>query len=141
MTDQLAGLAEISALYPIDSRDETVAAGAGVDIKDLDGNLLVLFDAEAGTGTSTPTLSLDIQHRADSADSWAAIPAAALYDPATGAAATFDDVTDADATQVLALKRELLKAEVRGLMAITGTTPDFLCAAYLVGLPKYSSGW
>ena len=141
MADRLAGLVEVNALYAVDSRDETVAEGTGVDIKDMDGDPAVLLDVEAGTGTN-PTLNLAIQHREDSDDTWAAVPTAALYDPATGEADTFDEVTDAAAsTQVLALKRERLKAEVRAVLAIAGTTPDFVCAVYLIGLPKYSGGW
>jgi hypothetical protein len=141
MADRLAGLAEVQALYSVDSRDETVVGGTAVDIDDLQGNLLVVLDAEAGTGTS-PTLDLAIQHREDSDDDWANVPAAALYDPDTGDADTFDQVTDAAAsTQQLALKRERLKAQLRAVLTIGGTTPDFVCAVYLVGMPKYSSGW
>lgn len=141
MVDRLAGLTEFHELYPVDSRDETVTAGDAVDIGDLSDNLLVVLDAEAGTGTD-PELDLAIQHRADDSDAWANVPADALYDPATGEAATFDTVTDAAAAlQKLALRRERLKAQVRAVLTIGGTTPDFVCAAYLVGLPKYAPGW
>jgi hypothetical protein len=137
----LTGVIEVYALYPVDSRDESAAAGAAVDIAELQGDMRVVLDAEAGTGTA-PTLDLALQHRADSADSWADIPAAALYDPETGQAATFDQVTGAAAsTQVLALRREQLKAQLRAVLTIGGTTPDFVCAAYLIALPKYAGGW
>lgn len=139
--DQLAGLVDVNVLYAVDSRDETVAASDAVDIYDLAENLVVLLDAETGTGTD-PTLDLAIQHREDASDDWAAVPAAALYNPATGDADTFDQVTDAaDSTQTLALRRERLKAQVRAVLTIGGTTPDFVCAVYLLGIPKYSSGW
>ncbi|MCP4640194.1 MAG: hypothetical protein GY851_07170, partial [bacterium] len=75
--DRIAGLVEVNALYAVDARDETVAAGSLVDIGDLADNLVVLLDSEAGFGT-TPTLDLVIQHRADADDSWANVPAAAL---------------------------------------------------------------
>lgn len=141
LKDRLAGAANIHALYPVATRDEAVVAGDNVTIRGLDENLVVLLDSAAGTGTS-PTLDLVLQHRADDSDSWADVPAAALYDPATGEAATFDQVTDAEAsTQTLALRRERLKAEVRAVLTIGGTTPDFICAVYLLGLPKYSTGW
>lgn len=141
MVDRLAGLVEFNALYSVDSRDETVEASDALDISDLSDNLLVVLDAEAGTGTS-PTLDLAIQHRADDSDSWANVPAAALYNPATGEADTFDQVTDEAASlQKLALRRERLKAQVRAVLTIGGTTPDFVCAVYLVGLPKYASNW
>lgn len=142
MLDTLAGLVEINALYAVDSRDETVAAGTGIDISDHQGDLVVLLDVEAGTGTN-PTLNLAIQHRADANDDWAAVPAAALYNPATGAADTFDEVTDAAAsTQKLALKRARLKAQLRAVLTIAGdANPDFVCAVYCAGTLKYASGW
>jgi len=138
----VAALMSVNALYAVDSRDETVVASSGVDITNIDDDLLVLLDVEAGTGTN-PTLNLAIQHRQDSDDTWGAVPAAALYDPATGDADTFDEVTDAEAsTQTLALKREQLKAEVRGVLTIAGdANPDFVCAVYLLGLQKYATGW
>jgi hypothetical protein len=137
----LAGSVQISALYPVDSRDETVVAGDAVDIGALEGDLIALLDAEAGTGT-TPTLNLALQHRTDANDSWGAVPADALYDPTTGEAATFTEVTDvANSTQKLALRRERLKKTIRAVLTIGGTTPDFVCAVYLVGQPKYGTGW
>ena len=139
--DRLAGLIDVDALYAVDSRDETVTAGSAVDISGKADNLAVLLDAEAGTGT-TPTLDLAIQHRQDSTDTWAAVPAAALYDPATGEAATFTQVTGAAASrQLLALRADMLKASLRAVLTIAGTTPDFVCAVYLIGLPKYSANW
>ena len=139
--DRLAALTTIMPLYPAASRDDSVAEGDAVDVTTLADNLLVLLDSAAGSGT-TPTLNLAIQHREDAADTWAAVPAEALYDPATGQAATFAAVTDAAASvQTLALRRARLKAQVRAVLTIGGTTPAFVCAAYLVGLPKYSPDW
>ena len=141
LKDRLAGALNVHALYPVGTRDEAVLAGDGVTISGLEENLVVLLDSAAGTGTS-PTLDLAIQHRADSSDSWADVPAAALYDPATGEAATFAQVTDADASrQQLGLRREHLKAQVRAVLTIGGTGPDFICAVTLLGMPKYSAGW
>lgn len=139
--DQLAGLVRIQALYGAAERDTTVTASDGVDIKDLADNLVVALDSAAGTGTN-PALALAIQHRADASDVWAAVPAAALYDPATGDAAVFAPVTTAASFQALALRRERLKAEVRAVLTITGdVTPAFVCAVHLVGMPRYAAGW
>lgn len=141
MADTFAGLVEVHVLYPVLSRDETVVAGDAVDISGLGENLLVALDSAAGTGTG-PTLDLALQHRADVNDDWGAVPAAALYDPVTGDEVTFTRVTEAAASiQTLGLKRERLKAQVRAVLTIGGTGPDFVCAVYLVGLPKYSAGW
>ncbi len=139
--DNLAGTVEVTALFVADERGAGAVEGSGVDIKDVAGNPVILLDAEAGSGTN-PTLDLVIQHRADASDTWGAVPAAALYDPATSTADTFDQVTDAANTQVLALRREMLKAEIRAKITIGGTdTPKFVCGVYLIAQPKFSSGW
>lgn len=140
MKDQLAGLLQIDALFAVGLQDASVD-GDGVDISGLDGNLVVALDSTAGDDADA-TLTLTIEHRVDANDIWAAVPAAALYDPDTGEAATFDVVTNAAASmQVLALKRELLKKEVRAVLTLAGATPEFTCGVYLAGLPKYSAGW
>ncbi len=141
LKDRLAGSLIIHALYAAGTRDDGVTESDGVDISGLAENLVVLLDSSAGGGADH-TLDLTIEHRADSDDDWAGVPDAALYDPATGAAATFAQVTNAAAsTQKLALKREHLKKEVRAVLAIAGSTPEFTCGVYLLGMPKYSSGW
>ena len=128
----------IDAVYPVTTRDETVVESTvEVDTSGYDGNLLVLLDVETGTGT-TPTLDMTIEHSHDGT-TFAQIPAAALYDPDTGDAATFATVTDAaDVTQILGVKKNLLRRYVRFHLAIAGTTPDFLCAAYLLAGTKYT---
>ena len=136
----ISGLLSLTALFTADARSAS-ANGDAVDIKTILGDPLVLLDCEKGTGTS-PTLDLTIQHREDSSDTWANIPAAALYDPATNEAATFTQVTDAaNSTQTLALKREQLKAEIRAVLTLAGTTPSFVSGVYLAGQAKYTSGW
>lgn len=141
MKDQLAGLLQLAALYAVGTRDDSTVESDGVDISGWADNPVVLLDSSAGAGADH-TLDLTIEHRVDADDTWAAVPAAALYDPDTGEAATFETVTNAAAsTQTLALKRELLKKDVRASLVIDGTAPSFTCAVYLLGLPKYSAGW
>lgn len=140
MKDQVAGLTNIEALFAVGSKTAT-ANGTGVDISGWANNPVVLLDSTSGDDADA-TLNLTIQHRADSTDDWANVPAAALYDPDTGDADTFDQVTNAAASmQTLALKRELLKAEVRAVLTIAGATPVFVCGVYIIGQPKYSAGW
>ena len=138
--DRMAGLVGVHALYPAKERGSDVVGGEGVSVTTLADNLVVLLDSDAGAGTD-PSLALTIQHRAGEGDEWADVPAAALYDPATGQPAGFVAVTDAASLQVRALKREQLRAQVRGVLHVTGTTPSFVCAVYLLGLPKYAAGW
>lgn len=141
LKDRLAGALVVHALYPVAARDDGVVESSGVDVSGLAENLVVLLDSGAGGGADH-TLDLVIEHRADADDTWTAVPAAALYDPATGEAATFTQVTNAAAsTQKLALRREHLKVQVRAALTIAGTTPSFTCGVYLLGVPKYSAGW
>ncbi len=141
MADMFAGrLATIQALFAVAAKTAS-ANGSEVDITGLEGDLVVSLDSSAGDDADA-TLDLKIQHRADSTDAWADIPAAALYDPTTGDADTFDQVTNAAASQQqLALKREHLKAEVRAVLTLAGATPVFTCGVYLIGVSKYSTGW
>ncbi len=140
MRDQLAGLARVEALFAVALQKATSESDA-LDISGLAENLVVLLDSTAGDDADA-TLELTIQHRADATDAWDDVPAGALYDPATGEAATFAQVTDAAAsTQTLALKREQLKAQLRAVLTLGGATPEFTCGVYVIGLPKYSAGW
>lgn len=140
MNEVISGHLSLDALFTVDSRNAS-ANGTGVDISNVAGDPLVLLDVEAGTGTS-PTLDLTIQHRTDSDDTWANVPTTALYDPDTGDDDTFDQVTDAAAsTQTKALRREQLKAELRAVLTLGGTTPAFVCGVYLASQPKYGSSW
>jgi len=118
----------------------TIEATA-LDISGIDGDVHLVLDAEAGQGTN-PTLDLAVQHRVDSTATWGAVPAASLYDPTTGDADTFTQVTSAASLQRLALHRERLKAQIRVVATIGGTnTPKFVCAVYAVGPLKYATGW
>ncbi|GAB4434175.1 MAG: hypothetical protein Kow00120_00370 [Anaerolineae bacterium] len=141
MADIFAGrLATIQTLFAVGARNATVQ-GNGVDISGLEGDLIVALDSTAGDDADA-TLDLTIEHRADATDAWAAVPAAALYDPTTGEADTFTQVTNAAAsTQQLALKREQLKPEVRAVLTLAGATPEFTCGVYLAGISKYSAAW
>ncbi len=118
----------------------TIAAtanGDAVDISELERNLLLVLDSAAGSGTN-PTLTITLQERASASDTWGAVPADALYDPATGEAATFDVVEDAASVQTLALRRDRLKAQIRAVATLGGTdTPSFVATLYAVGLSKY----
>jgi hypothetical protein len=140
MQNVISGHLSLDAMFTVVSRNASANSDAE-DISNVQGDPLVLLDAEAGTGT-TPTLALTIQHRVNSDDSWANVPSTALYDPDTGDDDTFDQVTDAAAsTQVKALRREQLKAEIRAVLTLGGTTPAFVCGVYLASTPKYGSNW
>lgn len=114
--------------------------GDWVSINEFEGNVAVVVDGILATAGTTPTLTFTVQHRSDSSDTPAAVPAAALIDPATGAADTFDVVTDAanDGVQVKELVRDMVKAQVRIVATVAGTnSPSFKFSGMFVGSNKY----
>lgn len=123
---------------------KTTAAGAtqgsAVSIGEWVGNIMVLVNAPLASAGSSPTLTWTVEHRVDSTDSWGAVPAAALINPLSGAAATFAVVTDAanPGAQKLGLVKALCKAQIRLVATVGGTsTPTFVFAGFFIGSDKY----
>lgn len=130
----------IEAIPPTSVTAAGATNGAAVSINELEGNLAVLAHAILATAGTTPTLTFTVEHRVDSGDSWGAVPAAALINPDTGAAATFGVVTAAAnvGLQVLGLVRALCKAQIRVVATVAGTSsPSFKFSAAVVGSDKY----
>ena len=114
--------------------------GAAVDINEFEGNIAIVVDAILATAGTTPTLTFTVEHRADSGDSWGAVPADALIDASLGTADTFDVVTAAanGGVQVKGLVRARCKAQIRVVATVGGTsTPSFKFSAILVVSNKY----
>ncbi len=130
---------EIKQLIPVATRAATVEGNA-VDIDEYEGNLAVVLDS--GAASAGDTLDVTIQERADATDDWANVPADALYDPATGANDTFDQVTNAGGAsfQVKALRRNRLKAQIRAVGTIAGNGGESITfGVYLVATNKYAN--
>jgi hypothetical protein len=131
-------------LYRTDSRTTAAAEGSAIDLSAIDGNIMLILSAEAGTGTN-PTLDITIEERVDATDTWAAIDNDAWFNPATntsGSAADFTQVTNAaNSFQKRGLKRQLLKAQIRATCTIGGTsTPTFLFSLIGVAQSRYTDG-
>ncbi len=106
--------------------------GTAVDIADFTGPLTVTVDAPVASAGDT--IDFTVEHSESSTAGFSAVPAAALVDPDTGAAATFTQVTDAVAVfETLALKREVLRRYVRVVATVAGAAPDVTFAAYVAG--------
>src|SRR5262245_9658942 len=97
----------IEAIPPTSVTTAGATNGSAVNVNELEGNLASMVHAILATAGSSPTLTWTVEHRADSGDSWGAVPADALINPDTGAAATFGVVTAAanGGVQVLELVR------------------------------------
>lgn len=114
--------------------------GSALDINQFEGNLAIVVDAILASAGTNPTLTFTVEHRADSSDSWGAVPADALINPSTGANATFGVVTDAanGGIQKLGLVRARCKAQIRVIGTVGGTSsPSFKFNAIIVGSNKY----
>lgn len=114
----------------------TAAAGAingnAVDTAVYEGALLVRVNAPVAS--SGDTITFTVEHSEASGSGFGAVPAAALVNADTGAAATFTVVTDAvEVYQTLALKKELLKRYVRVVATTAGTSIDVIFSSTIVG--------
>lgn len=114
--------------------------GSAVSIGEFEGNVALLVQAPLAAAGTNPTLTFTVEHRVNASDSWGAVPAAALIDPATGNADTFNVVTGAAnaGLQKLGLVRAMCKAQIRIVATVAGTSsPTFTFGAIVVGSKKY----
>lgn len=123
------------------ARRTSSSEGDALDIKRLEGNIMLVLSASAPSSGSSPTLDVTVEERADANDSWAPVPDHAWYNPATnvaGAAAKFAQVTDAASFQVRGLKRQYLKSQIRIKWTLGGTaTPTYDFSVIATGFDRY----
>ncbi len=135
------GLEITEVIPPTDQDDAGAVQSAWIDLSQYEGNVaLCLHSALADAGTS-PTLTITIQHREDSADTPAALPASSLQD-GDGNNDTFDVVTDAanGGLQTRALIRAETRAQIQVTATVGGTsTPSFVFGMFLVASNKYGA--
>lgn len=99
--------------------------GEAVDIRDLEGPVLVTQASGAGTGT-TPTLDGKLQHSLDGSTSWADI-----------AGATFAQVLEEASLQKFALNPNGTRGYIRYVGTIAGETPSFDVTVLIAGMKRY----
>jgi len=98
----------------------TPVTGTAVNVAAYEGTLLAVLNA--GAASTSDTLDCVIEESSDNS-TWAAIPSDALFNPVTGANATFAQVTDAAASfQALGIKKERVKQYLRAKVTAAGTT-------------------
>lgn len=111
-------------LFPSAARTAT-ANGTGVDLQQYSGDVAVLLDSAAGTGTS-PTLDVKLQDSADNS----------TFADISGA--TFTQVTSAAAAQEkIVINKDAARRYVRAVATIGGTSPSFTFSVNAVGIKKY----
>lgn len=100
-------------------------SATGVDMQQYDGDVVLVLDSAAGTGT-TPTLAVTVE-TSDSLGSG--------YSAITGAA--FTQVTTTAAQQKLVISKDEAKRYVRVTYTIGGSTPSFTFSVNGVCVKKY----
>lgn len=97
----------------------------GVDVQAYDGDIVLVLDSAAGTGT-TPTLDVKIQ----SSDTLGG-----TYGDITGA--TFTQVTTTASQQKLVISKDEARRFLRVVYTVAGSTPSFTFSVNGVGAKKY----
>lgn len=115
------GSAPVANLFATAARTVT-ANGTGVDLKDFVGQIAVVLDSAAGTGT-TPTLDVKLQDSDDNS-TFADISPAVAFAQVTGAGVS---------TQRIGASADSLRRYVRAVATIGGTTPSFTFSVNLIG--------
>lgn len=134
---------QIVELIPATHQVDAGAVASGwTSINEYEGNIAICLIAALASAGSSPTLTITAQHRVDSSDAGDTLPSTSLINPSTGAADTFDVVTDAvnNGLQVLGLVKAEVRAQINVTATVGGTsTPTFDFAMFLVASNKYGA--
>ena len=115
---------QLTAFHPTAARTAT-GNGTGIDVQTMDGDLFLILDSAAGTGSS-PTLDIKVQ----SSDT-----SGGTYTDITGA--TFTQVTGTASQQAITISKDEAKRYIRVVYTIGGTSPSFTFSVNAVGVKKY----
>ena len=117
---------DLLSLHPIAARTAT-GDGTGIDLRDYDGDLMLILDsAAAGAGTN-PTLDVSVEHSDEASDNFTQIGTTA-----------FTRVTSTASRQKLVISKDEAKRYVRVKYTIGGTnSPSFTFSVTGVGVKKY----
>jgi len=117
---------ELLSFHPTAARTAT-GNGTGLDLRQLDGDVVLILDsAAAGAGTN-PTLDVTVEHSDSLSADYTAISGAA-----------FTRVTSTASQQKLVISKDEAKRYVRVTYTIGGTSsPSFTFSVTGVGVKKY----
>ena len=104
----------------------STATSSAIDLLEYDGDVLLVLDCAAGTGTS-PTLDVKITNSDASSGT---------YTDLSGA--TFTQVTDSASMQTLVINKDSAERYIKIVQTITGSSPSFTFSINLIGVKKYS---
>ena len=115
---------EISAAVASASVSATATSSA-IDLKDFDGDVLLVLNCAAGTGSS-PTLDVKVQDSDETGGT---------YGDLSGAA--FTQVTTSASLQTLEVNKDECKRFIKLVQTVGGSSPVFVYGISLVGAKKY----
>ena len=104
----------------------STATSSAIDLLEYDGDVLLVLDCAAGTGTS-PTLDIKLTECATTGGT---------YTDLSGA--TFTQVTDSASMQTLVISKDSAERFIKIVQTITGSSPSFTFSINLIGVKKYS---
>ena len=104
----------------------STATSSAIDLLEYDGDVLLVLDCAAGTGTS-PTLDIKLTECATTGGT---------YTDLSGA--TFTQVTDSASMQTLVINKDSAERYIKIVQTITGSSPSFTFSVNLIGVKKYS---
>ena len=101
------------------------ATSSAIDLKEFDGDVLLVLNCAAGTGSS-PTLDIKVQDSDETGGTYADL-----------SGATFTQVTDSASLQTLEVNKDECKRFIKLVQTVGGSSPVFLYGISLVGAKKY----
>ena len=104
----------------------STATSSAIDLLEYDGDVLLVLDCAAGTGTS-PTLDVKITNSDASSGTYTDL-----------SDATFTRVTDSASMQTLVINKDSAERYIKIVQTITGSSPSFTFSINLIGVKKYS---
>ena len=115
---------DITAAVASASVTATATSGA-IDLKEFDGDVLLVLNCAAGTGSS-PTLDIKVQDSDETGGT---------YGDLSGAA--FTQVTDSASVQTLEVNKDECKRFIKIVQTVGGSSPVFVYGISLIGAKKY----
>lgn len=122
--NNLGDASVLTDVHPTAARTAT-GQTAAVDLRTYQGDVALILDAAAGTGT-TPTCDIKIQDSDDGSTGWNDV-----------SGATFTQLVTTASRQKLALNKDAVKRYIRAVYTIAGTTPSYTFSVNCLGWPKY----
>ena len=101
------------------------ATSSAIDLKEFDGDVLLVLNCAAGTGSS-PTLDIKVQDSDETGGT---------YGDLSGA--TFTQVTTSASVQTLEVNKDECKRFIKIVQTVGGSSPVFVYGVSLVGAKKY----